>query len=46
MYYRAKHHKNKTKDMEKAMKVFKVWLDNYKNMKKEESGNKYPFLKL
>ena len=22
--------------MEKAMKVFKVWLDNYKNMKKEE----------
>ena len=28
------------------MKVFKVWLDNYKNMKKEESGNKYPFLKL
>ena len=31
MYNRAKFHKNRTKDMEEAMKVFKKWLDNYKN---------------
>ena len=45
MYYRAKHHKRKTKDMEEAMKVFKVWLDKYKDMKKEDE-DKFPFLKL
>ena len=45
MYYRAKHHKNKTKGMEEAMKVFKKWLDNYKKMKKNEE-DKFPFLKL
>lgn len=27
MYNRAKYHPNRTKDMEKAMKVFKVWID-------------------
>ncbi len=26
MYYRAEHHPYKTKDMEKAQKVFKKWL--------------------
>ena len=27
MYNRAKYHPNRTKDMEKAMKVFKVWIN-------------------
>lgn len=27
MYNRAKYHPNRTKDMEKAMKIFKVWID-------------------
>ena len=33
MYYRAEHHPHKTKDMEKAQKIFKKWLINkgYKN---------------
>ena len=26
MYYRAKHHPHKTKNMEKAMKVFEKWM--------------------
>lgn len=26
MYYRAEHHPYKTKDMEKAQKIFKKWL--------------------
>ena len=30
MYYRAKHHKNRTKDMEEAMKVFEKWIIKYK----------------
>ena len=30
MYYRAKHHKYRTNDMERAMKVFKKYLDNRK----------------
>jgi len=34
MYYRAKHHPNRTKDMEKAMKIFEKWMEkndiNYK----------------
>ena len=41
MYYRAKHHKNQTKNMREAMKVFKKWLDNRKN-----NNNDYPYLKL
>ncbi len=33
MYYRAKHHKYRTKDMEAAMKVFKKYLDRRKTKK-------------
>ena len=33
MYYRAKHHKYRTKDMEGAMKVFKKYLDKRKSKK-------------
>lgn len=29
MYNRAKYHPNRTKDMEQAMKVFKLWLKKY-----------------
>ena len=36
MYYRAKNHKNKTKEMEEAMKVYKLWLDNYPEKKERE----------
>lgn len=28
MYYRAKHHPHQTKDMRKAMRIFKRWLKN------------------
>ena len=31
MYYRAKHHKYRTKDMEEAMRVFKKYLDKRKS---------------
>ena len=33
MYYRAKHHPYRTKEMENAMEIFKKWLikNNYKN---------------
>ena len=44
MYYRAKHHPHRTKDMEEAMKIFKKWLDNYKK-KYMKGGNKYKYLK-
>ena len=27
MYNRAKYHPNRTKDMEDAMKIFKIWLN-------------------
>jgi Tfp pilus assembly protein PilF len=30
MYYRARCHPNKTKEMREAMKILKDWLDNYK----------------
>jgi len=30
MFYRAKFHPNKTKEMKEAMKILKDWLDNYK----------------
>ena len=30
MYYRAKHHPHRTADMEKAMKVFKKYLDSHR----------------
>jgi hypothetical protein len=36
MYYRAKNHQNKTKDMEEAMKIFKMWLDTYPEKKNKE----------
>ena len=26
MYYRAKHHPHRNKDMEKAMKIFEIWM--------------------
>ena len=35
MYYRAKHHKYRTKDMEEAMKVFKKYLDKRKSISKK-----------
>ena len=35
MYYRAKHHKNRTKDMEQAMKIFKKYLDKRKKKEKK-----------
>ena len=47
MYNRAKFHKNQTKDMKKAMKIFKKWLINFKKNKKYINENiKYPYLKL
>ena len=30
MYNRAKHHANRTSDMEDAMKIFKSWIDKHK----------------
>ena len=41
MYNRAKYNKNKTVDMEKAMKVFKTWLNENKDKKQ-----KYDYLDL
>lgn len=37
MYYRAKHHKYRTKDMEEAMKVFKKYLDKRKSKKNKST---------
>ena len=37
MYYRAKNHKNKTKEMEEAMKVYKLWIDKYPEKKERET---------
>jgi len=34
MYNRAKFHKNQTKDMREAMKVFRNWLKKYKSKNK------------
>ena len=45
MYNRAKYHKNRTKDMEEAMKIFNKWLQNYKKIK-PSSKDLYPFLSL
>lgn len=41
MYNRAKYHKNRTKDMDNAMKVYKKWLDVNKDKK-----IKYEYLDL
>ena len=47
MYNRAKFHKNRTENMKKAMKIFKKWLDNYKNINDDVNNNdNYDFLKL
>jgi hypothetical protein len=43
MYNRAKYHKYITNDMKSAMKIFKKWLDKYKNKKSLENIN-YPWL--
>ena len=40
MYYRAKHHKYRTKEMEEAMKVFKKYLDKRKSKKFKSTKNK------
>jgi len=40
MYYRAKHHKYRTKEMEEAMKVFKKYLDKRKSKKFKSKKNK------
>jgi hypothetical protein len=37
MYYRAKNHKNKTKEMNDAMDVFRIWLKSYPDKKQKES---------
>ena len=43
MYYRAKHHKYRTKEMEKAMSIFEKWLN--KHRKKEKSRKKKESIK-
>merc|ERR1712129_303489 len=40
MYYRAKHHPKQTESMREAMKIFKVWLDQYKEEKEKENEKK------
>jgi hypothetical protein len=32
MYNRAKYHPHRSNDMLKAMKIFKIWLNNYKKI--------------
>jgi hypothetical protein len=44
MFNRAKYHPNQTVDMKEAMKIFKLWLNDYKNKKSRESN--YKFLEL
>lgn len=43
MYNRAKFHKNKTKDMEEAMEIFNIWLNDY-DKKKTKEDSLYKFL--
>jgi hypothetical protein len=38
MYYRAKNHPNKTKQMEEAMQIFKQWIDKYPEKKKKDKN--------
>lgn len=45
MYNRAKFHPHKTNDMEKAMKIFHLWLKKYSVLRKNEN-QKYEFLSL
>jgi len=35
MYNRAKYHPHRTKDMEEAMKVFKIWIESVSHLKKK-----------
>ena len=44
MYNRAKYHPNQTPEMKDAMKIFKIWLMDYKNKKKIQLN--YDFLPL
>ena len=46
MYNRAKYHPHKNENMEKAMKVFKTWLDKNKNIKETMKKEEYKYLKL
>lgn len=45
MYNRAKFHPHKTKNMEDAMNIFKIWLEKYPKLKTQEDS-KYPWLSL
>lgn len=45
MYFRAKYHPNRTSSMEKAMRIFKKWLDQYKKLKTKQD-KKYEWLPL
>jgi hypothetical protein len=44
MYNRAKFHPHQTHEMIDAMKIFKIWLQDYKKKKEEEPN--YKFLSL
>jgi hypothetical protein len=44
MFNRAKFHPNQSDEMKEAMKIFKVWLKDYKNKKEKELN--YKFLPL
>jgi len=46
LYQRAKYHKNQTKNMIDAIKIFKKWLNNYKIMKGGEKKLDYLPLNL
>lgn len=46
MYNRAKYHKNRTKNMEEAMKIFKKWLNEYKIKNVVSKKDNYEFLPL
>ena len=40
LYQRAKYHKNQTKNMIDAIKIFKKWLNNYKSMHERNHNKK------
>lgn len=46
MYYRAKNHPNKTKQMDEAMKIFKEWLDKYPEKKEKDKNNQLTLDKI
>lgn len=43
MYFRAKYHPYRNKEMEEAMIIFKLWLNKYSKLKLYEDKT-YPFL--